>query len=98
MEGADPGRVQNLRAKLRSPLGQLTRYALAQLLRCAVVERDRENPVGRHALLDQPAEALGGCEGLAGPGTGGDEERAVRPSVSRRLLLWAQSHSGGAPP
>ena len=103
MERADPRAVHHLRAELRSPSRQLGCDALAKLVCRAVVEGDRQDPVGRHALLDQPAESLRRRVGLACAWAGRDEEGAVRTRVRRRRLLRAQranahAHSGGCPP
>src|SRR5260370_971086 len=107
VERADPGSVQDLRTKLGPACAQLRGDPLPQLLRRAVVERDGQNPIRTDALLDQPAEAFGRCEGLACPGSGGDQKRPLSSGVRDRRLLGAErdrarrargAHSGGAPP
>ena len=103
VEGADPRAVHHLRAKLRLPAVELVGDALSQLVRGAVVERDGQDPVGRHAVVDQPAEPLGRRERLSSAWPGGDEESTIRSGVGGRRLLGAErakdcAHSGGCPP
>ena len=116
VKGADPAGVQNLCA-LRAPgelLRRQVRAARAQL-RCdaqsklfggPVAECQREDLVGRDALLDEPAEALRRSECFSGARAGSNQECPLRACVRGRCLLWAQAgtadpqgaHSGGAPP
>ena len=116
VKGADPAGVQNLCA-LRAPgelLRRQVRAARAQL-RCdaqsklfggPVAECQREDLVGRDALLDEPAEALRCSECFSGARAGSNQECPLRACVRGRCLLWAQAgtadpqgaHSGGAPP
>ena len=107
VERADPGSVQHLRTQLRTPRPKLPGDPLTELLGGAVIERDREDPIWAASLLDQPAEALGRRESLAGARSRGDEKRASRPCVRGGRLLRAEgtcareadcAHSGGAPP
>src|ERR1700694_80616 len=98
MERADPCGVDHLGAELGLALLQLASDAHAQLLSRSVVERDGEDAVRRSTLLDQPAEAFGRGEGLAGSRSGRDEKCTTGAGMSCRCLFCAESHSGGAPP
>src|SRR5262249_45237873 len=106
VERAYPRGVEHLRPQVRATRSELGGDPPAQLLGSTLAERDREDLVGSDALLDEPAEPLGGGERLARSGAGCDEERSGGPGVGRGGLLGAdlrradscRAHSGGAPP
>src|SRR6266851_7192071 len=104
VECPDPGAVEDLGSEVGTARPELLGDPGAELVGGPVVERDREDLAGRHAMLDQPAEALGrGC-GLAGSAPRRDEKSAIRTCMRGHNLLGAQrprgsgDHSGGAPP
>ena len=72
VKGPDPRTVQSLRTKVRAARRQLAGDTQAQLLGGAIAEGHGEDAIRRGPLLDQPAEPLGGREGLACPRAGRD--------------------------
>src|SRR6202022_3981959 len=77
VERADPRAVEDLGAEVGTAGKQLFGDARAELVGGAIVEGDREDLSGRHAMFDEPAETLGRGRGLARARPGGDEKRAV---------------------
>src|SRR5258708_5144678 len=91
VERPDPRAVEDLRAEVGPSRRKLGGDPLPQLLRRTVAERDREDLVRRHSLLDEPAEPLRGRERLSCARAGPDEERPQPTSGSGRRLLAAEN-------
>ncbi len=78
-------RAAHDRARVRRhPLGQRTR-ALDHLARRAAREREQQDPLGGHALGQQPGDARTQRRRLAGAGAGKDQQRPAR--VRRGVAL-----------
>src|SRR5467141_3000151 len=84
VERADPRAVEDLWPEVWTAGKQLFGDTRSELVGGAIVESDRENLAGRHAVLDEPAETLGRGRGLARARPGSDEKRAFGSGMRSR--------------
>src|SRR5207245_8150814 len=90
VKGSDPGPVENFRPEVGPPSAELFGDPRAKLVGGAIVEGDGEDGARGHAVLDQPAEALGRGGGLTSARPGRDEERTFGTGMRRSRLLGTQ--------